>query len=263
MNKKIIAMLLCFAVGLSLGFSGIGREVVSAAVSAINKEDAQLTLVIDAGHGGFDGGASGSDGTLEKDLNLEIALKLREVAEEYPVKVVMTREEDEAVASTKGEDLRTRKQIMEDSEADFAVSIHMNSFPSDTSVYGAQVFYPSSRNDFNSERTTEQNGEQADEQSSKIYAEEVQKSLEINIQDGRERTAMTKENVLLLENPPCSIILVECGFLSNPQEIERLKTAEYQQILAEAIWEGINTELGLEKKTSIPVIDSKNIPEFV
>ncbi len=212
-------------------------------------------VVIDAGHGGVDGGARAADGTEEKNINLAIARELADLAEEYRVKVVMTRDGDyglyeEGSSTKKREDLQNRKKLMEESGAALAVSIHLNSYPQDTSVYGAQVFYSPDEQ----VRTPGSGGET----SSREIAENVQKSLEINIPDGRERAAMKKNDVLLLQNPPCPFILVECGFLSCPEEAERLKTAEYQQILAEAIWQGVDEILCFEKKEKIPVIDSAN-----
>ncbi len=217
-------------------------------------------LVIDAGHGGFDGGAQAADGTKEKNINLAIALELADMARQYPVEVILTREQDEALytdkntASKKREDLLRRKEIMEEAGADLAVSIHLNSFPQNTGVYGAQVFYPDDEPDGQDGRTDEQAGEQ----SSRALAESVQNALETSISDGRERTAMKKKDILLFQDPPCRIILVECGFLSCPEEAEKLKTAEYQRKLAEAIWKGINEQLCLAERENIPVVESTN-----
>ena len=229
-------------------------EEIKAVSSEVNKE---YTIVIDPGHGGFDGGAISKDGTKEKDLNLSIALKLKDVAEEYPVKVIMTRTEDCSLDSgevnggnKKSEDLNRRKEMIDESKADLTISIHMNSYPEDASVYGAQVFYPNEE-----QKRTEGN---MGEQSSKSYAQNIQKSLEFNIPDGRERQAMTKNDILLFKNPNSPIILVECGFLSNIDECKRLKSLEYQELLATAIWEGINTSFSLEKEQKIQIIQSAN-----
>ena len=99
---------------------------------------------------------------------------------------------------------------------------------------------------------------QKDEHSSKDFAESVQKSLENNISDGRERKAMAKNDILLFDRIKARIILVECGFLSNQNECELLQTAEYQRKLSNAIWEGINEILCLKKVQKIQVIDSTN-----
>lgn len=208
-------------------------------------------IVIDAGHGGFDGGAEAADGTEEKDINLAIAEKLEEEAAGYEVEIVLTREGDYGLyepdsETKKRDDLQNRKKIMEESGAELAVSIHLNSYPQDTSVYGAQVFYAES----------EQAG--TDVHTAREIAENVQKVLETSLPDGRERTAMKKNDVLLMKDPPCSFILVECGFLSCPREAEQLKTAEYQGKVAAAVWTGINEILCFPMKKQLPVTDSTN-----
>ena len=130
------------------------------------------------------------------------------------------------------------------------ISIHLNSFPQDEKVYGAQVFYPKARAEGTDvSRACEQ---------SKRYAEAIQKSLETNIFDGRAREAMPKDDILLFRSIRRPRVLVECGFLSNHVECERLKTAEYQRQAARAIWEGVNEILCLEKNKSVTVIDSAN-----
>ena len=153
---------------------------------------------------------------------------------------------DEDSLAKKREDLQRRKQIMEESGARLVVSIHLNSFPQDTSVYGAQVFYAED----------EQDG--TDVPTSREIAENVQKALETGLPDGRERTAMKKNDVLLMKDPPCRFILVECGFLSCPQEAQLLKTAEYQGKVADAVWTGISEILCLPVKKQLPVTDSAN-----
>ncbi|MBQ8564203.1 MAG: N-acetylmuramoyl-L-alanine amidase [Firmicutes bacterium] len=251
-SRKIYAAgAAAFGLGFSacLGFMTASFPVEYLGVTAVTSD--LPVLVIDAGHGGFDGGAEAADGTQEKNINLAIAQNLERLAKDYQVEVVMTRDGDyglyeEDSSTKKREDLLNRKRIMEESEADLAVSIHLNSFPQDTSVCGAQVFYSPDEQ------------EQTGVLSSREVAEAVQKSLEINITDGRERTVMKKNDVLLLQNPPCPFILVECGFLSSPQEAEQLKTVEFQAKLAEAIWQGINEKLCLRVKKNVPVIDSAN-----
>jgi len=233
-----------------------GLEFENEAMVFIEKEDIP-TIVIDPGHGGFDGGAVAEDGTVEKDINLQIALKLQEMLKGYEVNIVMIRDEDESLGQTGGsiknkkqQDLRLRKKIIEEAGADLTISIHLNSYPEDESVYGAQVFYPKDEQ----KRTTNKE----DEQPSKTYAESVQKAIEFNISDGRERQSMAKDDILLFQNPASPIILVECGFLSNIDECDRLKTAEYQELLAKSICEGINSILDVEKKQKIQIIHSAN-----
>lgn len=222
-----------------------------------SEERKEFTIVIDPGHGGFDGGAVAKDGTSEKDINLAVALELREILEEYPVRIVMTRESDESLdaggESIKGKkqsDLKKRKEIIEEAKANLTISIHLNSYTSDESVYGAQVFYPKEEQ----KRTDESDYVKISEE----YAQSVQKSLESNISDGRERKAMGKNDTYLFRNVKSPMILIECGFLSNHEECNKLKKAEYQGLLAKSIWEGINSILKLEKEQKIQIIQNTN-----
>ena len=252
MKWKIV---LVVVLGLCL-LAGIFKMPMQTLLSGGDLEK-EMVIVIDAGHGGIDGGASAADGTLEKDLNLAIAKALEKELQKYPVRVIMTRTDDRGLYSEEGtirskkrEDLVARKAIMDEENVDLAVSIHMNNFPDDESVFGAQVFYSAQKN-----RRTNSFFR---EHTAASYAEKVQESLEFNISDGRERVAMEKNDILIFEEPTCPIILIECGFLSNKNELERLKTAEYQGLLAKAIWEGINANLCLKKSQKIEVIDSAN-----
>ena len=256
------SLVFCLLVLMQGGGAGVMQEGGETAgkntALTAAEEQARPVLVIDAGHGGQDGGAAAADGTPEKDINLAIALKLKEIAAQYPVDVVMTREEDvslhtdeeAAVRTQKRQDLLRRKEIIAASDAELAVSIHLNSFPEDKSVYGAQVFFPRDELVRTEGRTYEHSAQE--------YAESIQKSLEMNIEDGRERSVASKGDVLLLTEPVCPIVLVEGGFLSNEQECQKLKTGEYQEKLALAIWEGINELWGLKKSAPVPVVESAN-----
>lgn len=232
---------------IAVGFGGVIRPNTDCVFSQNTEE---FCITIDPGHGGFDGGAVAVDGTCEKDINLAIALELKEILKEYPVDLTMIRESDTALGKSKEEDLKTRKSIIEESKADLTISIHLNSYPYDASVYGAQIFYPS----WEQKRTDEDTYENM----SKSYADNVQKNLEINISDGRERVAMAKNDTYLMRNIKTPFILVECGFLSNINECNMLKKAEYQRLIAECIWEGINTTLQLKKEQKIQIIQSAN-----
>ena len=249
--KLSFKILTAGTLSFGLGFAASLAFMMMPLSPVMADADDTTVLVIDAGHGGFDGGAEAADGTQEKNINLEIAKKLADLAAGYEVEVIMTREDDyglydEESSTKKQDDLTRRLEIIEESGADLAVSIHLNSFKQDAGVYGAQVFYAS-----------DEQG-RTDVFSGKELAENVQKSLEMNISDGRERTAMKKNDVLLMKDPPCPFILVECGFLSNPNEAELLKTAEYQAVLAEAVWQGINEKLCLPERKKLAVIDSTN-----
>lgn len=256
MSRKFV-FLASFFVGMMLFIVMVYFPLKSGNLVEVFNLKEDYVIVIDPGHGGFDGGAVADDGTVEKDINLSIAKALYEIISEYPVEVIMTRERDVALDDGEGiirqrkrQDLINRIKIIEEAEADLTISIHLNSYPDDASVCGAQVFYP-----MNEQKRT---GEQECEQPSKTIAESVQKSLEINVPDGKERDALPKNDVLILKDTKSPIILVECGFLSNKEECKRLKTLEYQGLMAMAIWEGINNDLGLTKKQKIQVIHSAN-----
>ena len=238
------SLILCCIVLCSGAITGKEQEDISdknteEVEAAAESTDGRPVIVIDPGHGGMDGGASSQEGTLEKDINLQIAVKLS-----------LRTDDSVSIRNQKRQDLLKRKEIIDQAQGTLAVSIHLNSFPEDSSVYGAQVFYPKEEVKSTDGRT--------DEQSSQIYAESIQKSIEMNISDGRERSVMTKDDFLVFEEPTCPMVLVECGFLSNKDECDRLKTPEYQEEMASAIWEGINDVLRLEKQQKLEIIDSAN-----
>lgn len=216
--------MLLIAVGILIAISaGLLLYTRPAADTAAGR--AAVTIVIDPGHGGVDGGAQADDGTPEKNINLNIALKLKKFAEDDGWNVIMTREEDtglyseqtSTIRSKKIEDLKKRKQIFDSSAADAAVSIHLNSYTADRSVRGAQVFYAGSSED------------------SKILAEYVQEQM------GNRRRAMAKSDVLILQQVRVPTIIAECGFLSNHEESRKLRTDVYQNEMAKNIYSGIKT----------------------
>ena len=122
-------------------------------VGSIARQTERPLIVIDAGHGGMDGGALSADGISEKDINLAIALALQEEIRAYPADVLMTRSVDEglyteksaSIRAKKREDLLRRGEILNAESVTLGISIHLNSFPQDEKVYGAQVFYPKAR----------------------------------------------------------------------------------------------------------------------
>lgn len=178
------------------------------------------TIVIDAGHGGFDAGASGKTTKVREDvLNLAVAKKLKKLFEVNGFTVVMTREDDKAVASTKKGDMAKRGQIIKDSNPDVVISIHMNKF-GDSSVSGPMAFYY----------------EESEE--GKKLAALVQQHLNEYLKPPKPRT-FKPENYFVLRSGDCPCILVECGFLSNEREEELLQTDEYQEKCAKAIYKGV------------------------
>ena len=181
-------------------------------------------IVIDSGHGFFDAGKIGVSGALEKDINLAIALKLKADLESQGFHVRMTRENDVQLydgmrPSDKKEDMQKRVSLMTDENCILAVSIHQNSYP-DPSVFGTQVFY----------YTHSREGENA----AKVVQEALQK---VELQKNREIKANDTYYMLKKTEPP--VLIVECGFLSNPEEEALLCEDAYQEKLAEGIANGI------------------------
>ncbi|MEF9921653.1 MAG: N-acetylmuramoyl-L-alanine amidase [Anaerovoracaceae bacterium] len=213
----------------------------------------QITMVIDPGHGGMDGGAEAADGTKEKNINLKIALKLKKEAEKYGVKVIMTRESDkglyeeagQSIHSKKIDDLKNRKEIIDKIKPDLTVSIHLNSYKNDELVRGAQVFFP------------KECQEESICQESKLLAETVQSTLEQSIDDKKERAAMAKNDIYLFKNVNTPIILVECGFLSNIDDEKSLINPRFQVEMAKAIMAGVAMHYRINIQRDTKVIDTK------
>ena len=188
-------------------------------------QEGKLTLVIDAGHGGMDPGKVGINGVLEKDINLKIATKLRDKLIGSGINVVMTRESDDGLYSDsdsgkKMADLKKRVDIINNSDAALLVSIHQNSFTSED-VTGAQVLYYS-----NSDL-------------SKEIAKFVQDNMVAKLQDNKPRVEKENGSYYILKKTQIPAIIVECGFLSNYDEAERLASEEHQNEVVDAISEGI------------------------
>ncbi len=215
---------LCFVLALIL-FIWIGFRLVPTPSSseASQPSDTQLPVVIlDAGHGGEDGGAVGANGIYEKDLNLSIAKRLEELLRVNGIPVVMTRSEDILLydpesdyhGQKKVQDLATRRKIAESYDHAVFLSIHMNAFP-DPKYSGLQVYY--SEND----------------PSSRSLAENIQAlSTSLLLPDNHRKIKSGKGSLYLLDRLSCPAVLVECGFLSNGEECERLSAEEYQKELA-------------------------------
>lgn len=178
-------------------------------------------VVIDPGHGGFDGGAIGKySGVHEDDLNLAVSLKLRTLLENKGYEVVMTREDDGAVGATKQGDMGIRRRIIEQADSEITVSIHMNYYSSGN-VSGPQAFYfPESAK-----------GEK--------LAKLVQEELNSNLNPPKQRKA-TSERYYILRSGTSPAVLIECGFLSNKNEEYLLRQETYQDKLASAIFIGID-----------------------
>lgn len=188
----------------------------------------EKTVILDAGHGGFDGGAVAIDGTVEKDINLNISLTLESLLKQNGFCVIMTRNRDVStedtessqIASKKKSDLRNRLNLMKDYPEAVFVSIHLNKFTT-SSASGSQVFY-------------------SDDQRSKLLGEYIQRSIVSLIQhDNMRVNKKATSSTYLLYNATVPAVLVECGFLSNREELAKLKQKDYQNKIAFSIYCGI------------------------
>ncbi len=184
-------------------------------------------IVLDAGHGGIDGGAVSRGGVKESNINLKIALKVRSLLEQAGAIVILTRDEDiglysetGTIRNKKNEDLRNRRELVDSSEADIFISIHLNSFPQ-TQYYGAQTFYP------------------PNSKGSKVAAELIQEELIKVLDNGNNRVAKSKNDVYLLKHASIPTVFVECGFLSNPNEEKALQEDKYQEKVAWSVYIGL------------------------
>lgn len=185
----------------------------------------EKTIVIDPGHGGPDPGKVGINQALEKEINLSISLKIKELLETYGTNVVITRIEDRSLGedsapNQKRADMLKRVEIINNSNADIAVSIHQNSFQQESSK-GAQVFYHVS-----SERGY-------------LLAEKLQEALITYADPENHRAAKSNDSYYLLKKSTCPLVIVECGFLSNSIEAEKLCSNDYQDTISQAIINGI------------------------
>ena len=187
-----------------------------------DENDTQSIILIDPGHGGIDGGAKSKNGTIEKNINLLIATKLKKELENSGYIVYMTREEDSQLDSKKVKDLNARCQMKKDTKCDVFISIHQNMF-SQASCFGAQAWYASNDN-------------------SKLLAEDIQNSLKETVDDSNKRIpkAAKEQYRILRDGYEGACVLVECGFLSNNKEEQKLKSDEHQDKIVKGIINGVN-----------------------
>lgn len=183
-------------------------------------------VVLDAGHGGEDPGKVGVNGAKEKDINLSIAKKVKEELEKQEIVVYMTREEDCMLVQAdsknkKVEDMKERVKIINESQADLAVSIHQNSYEEER-IKGAQVFYYSHSEE------------------GKISAQIMQNAL-LELDTSNTRKEKANDTYYILKRTEIPTIIVECGFLSNHEEAELLTSEEYQERVTKSIVKGIIT----------------------
>ena len=216
---KIASIVLFYSliVSIFLAAAYLGSEATSVIAQMIPLERPH-TVIIDAGHGGVDGGATSCSGILESSLNLEIALRLNDLMHLLGIHTQMVRTPDisiytqgDTIASKQTSDLKNRVKLVNETENALLVSIHQNTFP-DSRYHGAQVFY----------------GPKGEGQQ---LAETLQTAIVQTLNPGSNRRCKRADGVYLMEHIEKTGILIECGFLSNPEEEAKLRDTSYQQKL--------------------------------
>ena len=223
----------CFFICFSLGVyaiidlqrpNNIKEDITVNATPITNK-----VVIIDAGHGLPDQGAVGFNGTTEQAINLSIALKLQKIIEQSGAKVILTRSDENGIYSLdsssirnkKVRDIKNRVEIGNNSNAYVFISIHLNKYPPSEIYRGWQTFYQKSNED------------------SKNLATILQSSIDKNIEFDNNRSPLPISNVYIMDHVTVPSVIIECGFLSNKEEAELLKTDNYQNKLAWGIYTGL------------------------
>lgn len=219
--------LCCFFAGLAaVLWHGSAARVAAFGPEGLSEG---VTVVVDAGHGGEDGGAVASDGTAESGLNLSVARRVRDLLTFCGVPTAVTRSGEDAIydpgsatlREKKVSDLHNRAEIVNAIPGAVLLSIHQNSLPSSPATRGAQAFWN-------------------DREGARALAESVQAALNAAVNAGHEKqAARAPSSVYLMKSAEAPAVLVECGFLSNQEETERLKQPNYQKRLAAAITAGL------------------------
>lgn len=219
------SILLCVSVFAFLMFSAIWKidsVATSSSASGLPK------VIIDAGHGGEDGGATGIDGVSEKEINLSIAKNLESMLNLAGFQTIMTRDDDydisdqglKTVKQRKVSDLHNRLKLIEENKGCVFISIHQNKF-SQSQYWGTQVFYSPNNDD------------------SQILATNIKEAVTSFLQpENKRETKAADKNIYIIYNTKQPAVLVECGFLSNPSEVKKLKDEQYQKDMSFAIFSG-------------------------
>lgn len=236
-RKAVFVILFCASLGLFATQTMQALGIVNFHAELFEKKG---TVVLDAGHGGEDGGAVGINGALEKDINLAIALELQKYLIQNNFDVIMIRDGDysvgdqnlETVSERKKSDTKNRLRTIEETGECVFISIHQNHF-SESKYSGAQVFYSGNRAE------------------SAQLAETVRQNIVSSLQPENHRENKQADNsIYILYNCQVPAILVECGFLSNADEADRLLTESYQKNMAAAIYNGLIDYLQLQNNSS-------------
>ncbi|NMA86495.1 MAG: N-acetylmuramoyl-L-alanine amidase [Tissierellia bacterium] len=216
-KKKQIYILLFVILMLFIGLIIFLRN---KSITTMNRPISNKIIGIDPGHGGIDPGTVSKSGVEEAEINLKIALKLKEIIRANGGNTIITRENEKALADNKREDLEARREIIERELCDIFLTIHLNSF-TDPRYYGAQVFY------------------KKDSQESILLADCIQEEMRLLLDEDNTRVPQERDDVYLIRELDIPAVLVECGFLSNPQEEKLLKSENYQRKIAQGIYNGI------------------------
>lgn len=210
-----------FVLLLAIGIACMGSHAISTSANGQFRQDRSI-IIIDAGHGGVDGGATSCTGVLESGINLQIALRLNDLTHllGYDTKMIRTSDisvytEGTTIAQKKVSDLKERVRIINSHERGILISIHQNHF-GDSRYSGAQVFYGKTSG-------------------SEALAKQIQTSFVSTINPGSNRQAKKSTGIYLMDHISCTGVLIECGFLSNPQEESLLRDDRYQKNLCSII----------------------------
>ena len=220
-KKYIFIVLVCLAI--------IGCVAIIPSINTSVRPKGEFTIVIDAGHGGRDGGSVGVNGSIEKELNLAYAKSLQKMLTKAGVNVVMTRTNDDGLYSEDADnkklsDMRKRRDIINDSTPDLVVSLHMNSFPLD-SCKGAKTFY------------------QIGSDISFDAAKSIQNSLNYYIDNAS--SIVSAGDYYILNCTKYTSVLIECGFVSSPEEEQLLNSEDYREKFIYSVYCGIMMYLGI------------------
>lgn len=224
-NLKILIRVTAALLAMTSVYYLAYQKTEQTSSRGIIDEKEKTCVIIDAGHGGADPGKVGINGALEKDINLEIAKKLQQFLEMEDVEVVLTRDSDEGLydetaSNKKVQDMKRRVELIESTKPVLTVSIHQNSYHEEY-VHGAQTFY------------------YAGSTQSKELAEKIQQALLNELDKNNTRVAKANDSYYLLKKTSVPIVIVECGFLSNSEEAQKLDSTYYQEKLAWAVHLGI------------------------
>jgi len=227
--RKGMSFFYCFVITATLFVAYLGSEIVSVMAENTPVKRAHC-IILDAGHGGVDGGTISCDGKLESAYNLEITLRLNSLLNFLGHETVMIRTSDvsvytkgETIAQKKVSDLRERVRIVNETKNAVLLSIHQNYF-SDSRYRGAQVFY-------------------ADTDGSRELAKFLQSNLISTVNPGSTRMSKKSSGIYLMEHIRQPGVLIECGFLSNAEESYKLSTPEYQKQLCSVIAASVSSFL--------------------